>query len=757
MNIHEIRELCIQSADSYYNYLNEKDLGKEEIDVISIKNIEQQLQLWQLTLAGKIFNLDMISIWNIRHQETYSNNDFSVQSYDFESNRLIIKFRDQPTNFKSTSSAELKIISDLKFLVKNVREWYVKNGMKISITTNEYTKTRSNSRNVNFSQFKMLNNDQIEAINNINTNKYSYIWGPPGSGKTRAVLTNSVFEYIQNKEILIGIFAPTNNSLEEVLTTLLENADRLKISRDSFIRLGSPSSKFAARFPEVCEVTGLQKKIEEINSQIQIITNTENFRKGKNTLNSAESLSVNINELKILLQKRDELILKSELLDKELFALRSRANSFGNRLKRLFVARENIDEQHMNNVSLQKDSIDKDIEKIENSITLHFGRIKRIKTGSSRLDQKLSELTYHNIDLVKNNIEHIKDEIIQFLSISRAHAENYKNDSDQHLEELKTQLAQKLIELKSMEVDERIKTCSVIGSTLDTYISRFINKNISFNHIFIDEASYVPLIKALILFNNSSLTLLGDHKQLPPVCEMDEKELDRPQNKSVLLWKKSSLFCECVFNHDKSTLFDSIFKNDAPPFYITKKTDLRITHRFGANLAEILDNLFCKIGFKAECDSNNNVKIYIINAQLQQRTNSRENHAELAAIRKILDKHSFSNFAVLTPYKAQVALLNNSFPELRRSGNVLTIHKSQGREWETVILSVVDSGQTRTPWFTDCQNKISQGSLVLNTAVSRVKKELFIVCDKNYWANRQDKEKQLISNLIKAGSEIILN
>ena len=77
--------------------------------------------------------------------------------------------------------------------------------------------------------------------------------------------------------------------------------------------------------------------------------------------------------------------------------------------------------------------------------------------------------------------------------------------------------------------------------------------------------------------------------------------------------------------------------------------------------------------------------------------------------------------------------------------NVYTIHKSQGQEWDTVFISVVD---TENMFFTNTNNKISRGKQLMNTAISRAKKNLIIACDVNYWKSQDN---QLITELIDIG------
>ena len=73
----------------------------------------------------------------------------------------------------------------------------------------------------------------------------------------------------------------------------------------------------------------------------------------------------------------------------------------------------------------------------------------------------------------------------------------------------------------------------------------------------------------------------------------------------------------------------------------------------------------------------------------------------------------------------------------------MTIHKSQGSEWETVIISVAD---TSNMWFTNTQKRQTRALELINTAVSRAKHDLIIVCDYAYWIRQNN---QLITELLK--------
>lgn len=71
----------------------------------------------------------------------------------------------------------------------------------------------------------------------------------------------------------------------------------------------------------------------------------------------------------------------------------------------------------------------------------------------------------------------------------------------------------------------------------------------------------------------------------------------------------------------------------------------------------------------------------------------------------------------------------------------MTIHAAQGREFHTVILSIVD---TANKFFTD--SRLPIGCAVLNTAVSRVKSDLILVLDSDYWRTQ---DRQLIGQILR--------
>lgn len=284
------------------------------------------------------------------------------------------------------------------------------------------------------------------------------------------------------------------------------------------------------------------------------------------------------------------------------------------------------------------------------------------------------------------------------------------------------------------DMKTKLRESLVIGATLDTFIRKYkMLNNLKFAHIFLDECAFSPLIKLVApMCLDTPITLLGDHKQLMPICLMEKEQIETSAPE-VCVWNLNALFIERLLQ-DSSTLhlcsnYDDISFDSIANF------KLRTTHRYGDNLAKILDSYVYFNGLRGLGED---TKIYYVDSEAYYKYQSgNENHGEAIAIKRIAAGMNKEDYAVLTPFRAQQALLVKS--GIKR-GRVFTIHKSQGREFDLVILSPVKF----SPYMTNSNNMTAL--FTLNVAISRLRKELIIVCDYNFWIN---KDRQLISSLLK--------
>ncbi|MBO4797281.1 MAG: hypothetical protein J5494_00670, partial [Candidatus Methanomethylophilaceae archaeon] len=334
----------------------------------------------------------------------------------------------------------------------------------------------------------------------------------------------------------------------------------------------------------------------------------------------------------------------------------------------------------------------------------------------------------------------------------------YGKKTDQDIIQLMLRLTREKERLSSECTDRRLADVSVIAGTPLQFVSRFRPRGsaddgrmeLDADRIFLDEAGYCSLMHAILLFSNGvPVTFLGDHMQLPPGCEIGRDMIlswmeRNTAMKNVFLWDMNALYCEELLTKNPDSIIYSYRSGREAYLGLTKLSELTETRRFGPDLAEILDNFVYRNGMKGNAGSG--LRIICINAVCGERRD-RENEAEKDSVLEYLESEDPepSETAVLTPYSSQAKLLKHNLGKY--SDCVMTVHSSQGREWDTVIISVADhgSGEKEVPLrFTSSETPI--GLRVINTAVSRVRKNLVIVCDRNYWIH---KDGELVCEIIK--------
>ena len=207
----------------------------------------------------------------------------------------------------------------------------------------------------------------------------------------------------------------------------------------------------------------------------------------------------------------------------------------------------------------------------------------------------------------------------------------------------------------------------------------------------------------------------------------------------------------------------------APGFTRLNRSVLTRSFRFGPNLAGLLDRHVYRNGLQGSAHNDTSIECISCPPQPDAAPTGRVNQAEVdgvaRAVEQWLNRNVAGNgsLAVLTPYVKQASALSKKLqrdfsghPSFGRV-DVLTVHRAQGREWDTVFVSVSDTGNlgsnTHTPYLTDTNNP--KGLLVMNTAISRARKHLRLFLDDQFWRKRP--QGSLLTDVVhrfpQAGSE----
>ncbi len=729
MEINDIKKMALDSANQILDYLeaqkNERDRGEQSFKIKKIRQYGDGVIM--LTLFN---NLNDVSLTRLEvGGKKIKDELYEFVSYDNITRTLEMKAVDELyTKITPGKENDVVVIHDFKFLIVRIRDYLEKYGDRLRFPS----KGAMQASDFSIKTDRRPSESQINAINNCLTEPMAYIWGAPGTGKTQFVLANSILNDIRNRK-KVAIFAPTNVSVEQVLYGLIaeikhnpEFSKEIDLDRD-ILRIGFPTTDFAASFPNMCERNALVKNYKVYQRTIEALQETKNEM-------IIDQLEDEFLQLRNLLDTYNDL----NPVDKEKVA--SLFNDIVSKSKTLPFM-----EGAVNSVS---------------KLDMQGSLDRLIKAAYSRprprrFMQEYSGFTIEDIDeLITKQQELLGQQSNCIRPSSNAKTEYYKMKYSRRYREA----------VKSKKTNDGQNT-SVGGATLDTakiivctphqFVHRMIPEDavegrkhrLDVGHIYVDEVGYANLMNILPLFTNDCpITFLGDHLQLEPVFTMGkDKAVSEIRNGGqynlAFLWGTSAIYLEHLFfDPDLSVLRKRYIENHQPQYQHMKLSLLKESYRFGENLAKILDeNVYGHIGLKG-VSHDGELKISCFSAKGVKENNY--NQAEVNAVSSIIEDFVLDecrSIAVLTPYNNQIAGIRDVIDD---DIETMTIHKSQGREWETVIVSVTDTNP-HGRGFMDTR-ALSNLKLV-NTAVSRTKKHLIIVCDFDSWIGYDD---ELISKLI---------
>lgn len=306
------------------------------------------------------------------------------------------------------------------------------------------------------------------------------------------------------------------------------------------------------------------------------------------------------------------------------------------------------------------------------------------------------------------------------------------------------------------------------------------DKNILFDYIIIDEASQTDVIKGLLAMSfTENLVLVGDDKQLAPipfvrknnesnrnkllVCQLDNQNLKDIYCIDANINEGNSILRAVQNRYDKNIVPNTLlnehyrchpgiidFCNEE--FYNNLKIKTKTDKFYTRNIDIPIKVLWYKGVYNEKRHLEENKKISLCN--MKQIEIMKEDGEFDYIDSKIKDE----SICILAPFKAQLEAIKKALKDYpnfndkyihienvngdneveeteKKYFDQITIHKSQGHEFDIVYLLPVEDSLTRWPW--------NQPDRLLNVAVSRAKKELRIICSSEMFSNKLKRNLQL--------------
>lgn len=350
-----------------------------------------------------------------------------------------------------------------------------------------------------------------------------------------------------------------------------------------------------------------------------------------------------------------------------------------------------------------------------------------LEQEEKKIKDRLNQIPQTTDDNIKGTFEVIKanDQLLQYFYF----------ESLRYIKRLKTKDYSALVDIlyiqdeeeqgkefnKWISNDENLeKFVRVFPIILTTNISsRKLGNKFKFDLLIIDEAGQCDIATSLIPISKcKNMVLIGDTNQLKPIVVFDET-------------KNEQLMKQFEIDDDYNYFNNSILSVYKRIDNISKDILLSYHYRCGKKIINYSNMRFYESRLNLTSIENiGEVKLLHVNNVTHKNKNSQIEEAK--EIVNYIKDNNLSDVFIITPFRNQEEVVNHYLNEAKENGQINTsvscgtIHKVQGQENKTIIISTAISRQTTQKTY----DWIKDNSELINVGVTRAKENLIVVTDK---------------------------
>ncbi len=536
------------------------------------------------------------------------------------------------------------------------------------------------------------NASQKKAVEAALTHQFSIVQGPPGTGKTQTILNIIANLLLANQTVLV--VSNNNSAVENV-------AEKLEHEGLGFLvaQLGSVKNKAAfiaqqRAYPDMSDWL-----LEEPSSVKNLAKESlQTLSQGFDAQTKKASLKAEYDAL--MTEKRHNDLLNNGLISDSDWLHRKPSAKL---MKLLNLCRMLGEQERKIGFRLR----------IKWSFSMGINALSFLKRDFSHITTRLERAYYHARKLeIEQELAAVEEQLCS-IDLKR-NIEDLRRSSSQIL---KSKIAQRYEgRVRKMFTDKGIKSYTeaflreypIVLST--TYSAKnCISKDMVFDYLIMDEASQVDIkTGALALSCAMNAVIVGDEKQLPNVVTQEEA---LALNAIQTSYKVKD--CYDAVKHSFLQSCATVF-SDAPT------TLLREHYRCHPKIIEFCNQRFYDGALisMTEDTGEENV-LQVLRTVKGNHARGHFNRREIDVIvQEVMPEYATKgSVGIITPYRDQAQEINRALGQDIAS----TVHKYQGRECDTIIMSMVDNAPTT----------FSDDAHLLNVAISRAKTHLCIVASGN--------------------------
>jgi superfamily I DNA and/or RNA helicase len=563
------------------------------------------------------------------------------------------------------------------------------------------------------------NASQEKAVTAAFENQISVIQGPPGTGKTQTILNIIANIIIQGKSVIV---VSNNNSATE---NVLEKLDKFGLAfvvaslgkrenKDAFIKKqpGIPDELHSWRMPskeviqaklelssilaKLKKVFALQEELASCKQEIKSVTlEWEHFMKNYNIGANSYTPKHGIKSKRLMkLWLEYQAYAEGDVIVP--------LNFFGKLKERIKWSWMNITRKYLLGINSPFDINNLQSTILELQSLYYVVRLQELNSIVGKIEKDLKIIDSEDLSkiLVSKSLQLLKDTLCCKYDKEKRYVLSSVNEIN-------------------MLGDKFCKQYPVILST--TFSARTAISDHVYDYIIMDEASQVSIdTGALALTCAKNAVIVGDTMQLPNVVTEEDR------------FKLNGIFEEYNIERGYHCADYSFLQSICAIIPNVKQTLLREHYRCHPTIINFCNQRFYGGNLLIMTKDHDEKDVMMaIKTVPGHHARNHYNQREIDVVKEeVLPIYKNSEeIGVITPYNNQVNEFIRQIPGIETA----TIHKYQGREKDTIIMSVVDDQITE---FSDDPN-------LINVAISRAKKHFCLIVSGN-----EQKRKGYIAELI---------
>ena len=625
-------------------------------------------------------------------QESYLNKKDAANVFDY------IKETSKLSNLKNESNGEQLLPKKFKKI----------SFLRSDVALTKYLNPKSLKESIDGEYMPIFpfgcNNSQYVAVKRAMENQISVIQGPPGTGKTQTILNIIANILIQGKTV--QVVSNNNSATENVFEKLSSSKYNLGFIVATLGKSDNKTNfinKQKTNYPDFTSWKSDDIQ-EDFMQQVQ-----ENSKKLKTVFDKQERLAQLNQELNRLKIERKYLNETNVTVDYTKYKRSMKSNKW----MKLWQECQSISE------------VNKDINFFFKLKFFFKYGLYNFSIYSLEISQIITTFQAFYYETRENEVLKELDDITAYLNNTSNHLlDNLTNNSMKFLKNYLANKYEKNTYRQLFASEDFLKNpydilneYPVVLST--TFSSRdSLNDNVVYDYVIMDEASQVDIATgALAMSCAKNMVIVGDTNQLPNVVD-----------------KHTEIRADAIFNQynlSKGYRFtNSFLQSVLEVMPNVTQTMLREHYRCHPKIIEFCNQKFYRGNLIIMTEDHGEKDVLkVIKTVKGNHSRNHFSQRQIDIIKNEIIPNDITNkkeTGIIAPYNNQVQSLKEQIDGIEQA----TVHKFQGKEKDTIIISTVEDEITD---FVD-------DPYLLNVAVSRAKKKLILVVT----GNEQNKERNIM-------------